>query len=104
MLKIIYAEDGETVSDFQLESWAANLVSKNAESVIDEDIEVRVSAEMMITMLRVLLKRGTIKNDEISFYTSEGEWVGPNNRGNIDWVKGFCDKSDYFLDELIDWT
>lgn len=101
MLKVTYAENGEVVSDFQLETWAADLVSRNFSN---ESIEIEVGAEMMVTMLRVLCKRGTLQNNEIEFYTSEGVWVGPNNRGDIEWVKGFCDNNDNFLDELLGWT
>jgi len=57
MIKIIYTKEGESVNDFELKIWAKNVVKEHKNF---GNITKKVSSEMMITMLRVFIKRGII--------------------------------------------
>lgn len=98
MIKVTYTADGSVIGDDYLEDWAKKIVIKYNNL---GNLDLRVGCGIMIQMLRVLIVRGIINYKDIAFYTTDGIHVGPDSYGRLDWPKGFADKNDYLLDELL---
>lgn len=98
MIKVTYTADGSVIGDDHLEDWAKKIVIKHNNL---GNLDLRVGCGIMIQMLRVLIVRGTINYKDIVFYTTDGIYVGPDSNGRLEWPKGFADKNDYLLDELL---
>ena len=103
MLKIIYCEQGNTYSDFNL--------LENAQFIIDEykkkieqnnrDIIVKVSTSNIIQALRVLVSRDELFIDEICFVFGEHEITMNKYYELTKWPIGFMDWEQKFLREII---
>jgi len=103
MLRIIYTEQGNPYSDF-------NLV-ENAQFIIDEyykkieqnsrDVIVKVSTGNVIVALRVLASRGKISIDEICFVFNEQEIFMNKYFELSKYPSGFMDWEQKFLREII---
>jgi len=103
MLKIVYCEQGNPYSDFNL--------LENAQFIIDQykkkieqnnrDIIIKVSTCNIIQALRVLVSRGELSIDEICFVFNEHEITMNKYFELTNWPKGFMDWEQKFLREII---
>jgi len=103
MLKIIYCEQGNTYSDFNL--------LENAQFIIDEykkkieqnnrNIIVKVSTNNIIQALRVLVSRCELSIDEICFVFGEHEITMNKYCEFTKHPIGFMDWEQKFLREII---
>jgi len=102
MLKIIYCEQGNSYSDFNL--------LENAQFIINEyllckndsrDIIIKVSTSNIIQALRVLISRGKLSIDEIYFIFNEYEMFINENYEFTKRPIGFIDWEQKFVREII---
>jgi len=103
MLKIIYCEQGNPYSDFNL--------LENAQFIIDQykkkieqnnrDIIIKVSTNNIIQALRVLVSRGELSIDEICFIFNEHEIAVNKYCELTKHPIGFMDWEQKFLREII---
>jgi len=92
--------NGVALRDGELDLVASKLVETGGEFIF--------ANEVFLDSIRVLVKRGIIKpkNIEVRWTNPKGVLIGFNfNKfGILDyWPKGFCDKRDGYLNELINW-
>jgi len=106
MLKIIYCEQGNQYSDFN--------ILENAQFIIEEykecteqnnqnnrDIIIKVSTSNIIQALRVLVSRGKLSIDEICFVFGEHEITMNKYFELAKYPAGFMDWEQKFLREII---
>ena len=124
----IYTRDGLFYPDHQIMDEAyviANLIKTTPKGTTKY---LKISSELLITALRVLVKRKEISNDEISFQFNDtimemnpdgrieniftldvGVYFDPLSgkecRHKIEnWPKGFCETGEEMLEELLDFS
>lgn len=100
MLTIVYDPiNGIVCSDGMVEA------QMNAEIQIFRnwkgDRKIMVTHNLMVTYLRVLVKRKVISPDEIVFNFGDETILCDANGKLSAWPKGFCDMWDNYLDELV---
>jgi len=103
MLKIIYCEQGNSYSDFNLLDKAQFIIDEYKECTEqnNRNIIVKVSTSNIIQALRVLVSRGELSIDEICFVFGEHEIIMNKYYEFTKHPVGFMDWEQKFLREII---
>jgi len=103
MLRIIYCEQGNPYSDFNLLDKAQFIIDEYKECTEqnNRNIIVKVSTSNIIQALRVLVSRGELSIDEICFVFGEYEIFINENYELTKRPIGFMDWNQIFLREII---
>ena len=103
MAKIIieYCEGGIYSSDQGSWEWLYELQNDILRNGV-KDQHIKVSSELMVELTRLLVVRRIIKPDEIIYKYKDKFIKIVKDGGLLTWPKGFCDKRDLILEELID--
>ena len=104
MLRVVYCEQGNPYSDFNL--------LENAQLIIDHyqkkihqnnrDIIIKVSTSNIIQALRVLVSRGNLQSNEICFMFNEDVITINEHCELTKYPIGFMDWNQIFLREIIE--
>lgn len=90
---------GQAISDGQVELFAKQMYSKA--SSIQEDYEIAISTENVITAIRVFIKENRFNHNFISV-RYQGQHLPFDTDGRCEiWPNGFCDTSLNLLLRLI---
>jgi hypothetical protein len=95
MLKIIFCEDGETVSDFNAERTVLEIINNGIN-------EYYTSNEIMINYFRVYVREGKIKHNDIIF-VFDGKESRCDKYGSLENYNKFSAFNDS-LYRLIEWN
>jgi len=103
MLKIIYCEQGNSYSDFNLLDKAQFIIDEYKECTeqSNRDIIIKVSTSNIIQALRVLVSRDELSIDEICFVFGEYEITMNKYCEFTKHPTGFIDWEQKFLREII---
>ena len=107
MITIIYdSSAGEAVRDGEVDAYV-EAIERIAQA--QESKEYIIANELILTRIRLGIKRGVIPHKQITFLYNRGDTlvdVGPvDEDGRLSyWPKGFADYNDTYLEELIEWT
>jgi len=93
VLKIVYSRDGKAFGDTESSEVVRNIVSVYNPKV---NTVVNVSTAMVVDAIRLEVKKGNLKPEEVQFFNGEIgddiEAIRVDKYGNLDeWPKGFCD-------------
>ena len=104
MLKIIYCEQGNTYSDFNLLDKAQFIIDEYKKKIEqnNRDIIIKVSTNNIIQALRVLVSRDELSINEICFVFGEHEITINKYYELTKWPIGFMDWEQKCLRELIE--
>lgn len=102
MLQIIYHSTGHVVSDENVETWAEQVVSifNNGN---DGGLVISIGAEVMLYKIRVLVKKGVLKSEDVCVFfprtgNMEPEFIDSNGRMTDYPVRAF----EKLLDDLLE--
>lgn len=104
-LRIIYDAGGLTRADTEIMKWAEQLAENFNQG--SRYYECFVANAAMIDAIRLLIARGVLNHEEVSFeyktdLLHEGEVIRPNRYGRLEpWPRGFCDTSIDIISELL---
>jgi len=103
MLKIIYCEEGNSYSDFNLLRQAQLIIEEYQRKIKqnNRDIIIKVSTCNIIQALRVLVSRDELSIDEICFIFNEHEITLNKYCELSKYPNGFMDWEQKFLREII---
>jgi len=103
MLKIIYCEQGNSYSDFNLLRQAQLIIEEYQRKIKqnNRNIIIKVSTSNIIQALRVLVSRGELSIDEICFVFGEHEIFINENSELTKRPIGFMDWEQKCLKEII---
>jgi len=103
MLRIIYCEQGNQYSDFNLLDKAQFIIDKYQKKIEqnNRDIIIKVSTSNIIQALRVLVSRDELSIDEICFVYGEHEITMNKYCELTKYPVGFMDWEQKFLREII---
>jgi len=103
MLRIIYCEQGNSYSDFNLLDKAQFIIDEYKECTEqnNRNIIIKVSTSNIIQALRVLVSRGELSIDEICFVFGEHEITMNKYCEFTKHPIGFMDWEQKFLREII---
>jgi len=94
MKTIELCPEGEAISDFQAEERARKFLSS-------EETAMKVSSEIFIYVLRVLIREKLYPHDQVKFLF-KGTEMSINEDGRLDfWAEGFCSTWDKCLNRLL---
>ena len=93
------ANSGYTFPDGQAEKWVDNMIQIARDG--RKEVKFQVSSALLVDYFRVKLARGELSMNEVEF-VYEGQTLVHNEYGRFEnWPKGFCDRTDKVLEELL---
>ena len=99
MIIIRYAQDGQSVSDFDYKEWLNNVIDsiKN-----NENRTFVISTSIPVTAVRLAVCRGDIASEKIAFQYLD-KFIFVNKYGALpDWPTGFADAEVALMEKILE--
>lgn len=70
MIKVIYSKDGEPISDFKVYDAVDDMIEvyNTHSNTITQDIPIKISSELYLSVFGLRVMEGKISADEVEFY------------------------------------
>ena len=73
MIKVIYSKDGQPISDFKVYDAVDDMIEayKNHSNAITQDISIKTSSELYLSVFSLRVMEEKISADEVEFYCED---------------------------------